>query len=60
MAHEFDRALELKRRTGRPMLFLSKMEDRPLPLGFRRYEDAAVMLPVDSDAAITALLARLG
>ena len=60
MAHEFDVAWKLRRERGRPLLFLSKCVDLPLPAGFRRYEDAATILPVEPDAAVAAFLGRLG
>jgi hypothetical protein len=60
MAHEFDVAWTLCRERGRPLLFLSKCVDLPLPAGFKRYEDAATILPVGPDAAVAAFLGRFG
>jgi len=60
MAHEFDVAWTLCRERGQPLLFLSKRVDRLLPAGFRRYEEAATILPIEPDAAVAAFLGRLG
>jgi hypothetical protein len=60
MAHEFDVAWKLHRERGRPLLFLSKCADRPLPMGFARYEEAATILPVEPDAAAAAFLGHIG
>ncbi|MBN2192914.1 MAG: toll/interleukin-1 receptor domain-containing protein [Polyangiaceae bacterium] len=49
MGFEADRAGWLHRNRGRPDLYLLKTGDEPLPLGFRRYEEAATRLPVDLD-----------
>lgn len=56
IAQEFDVAWKLHHERGRPLLFLSRCADRPLPVGFRRYEEAATILPVEPDAAVAAFL----
>lgn len=58
MAMEFDEALKHCREHGRPTLFVAKRASRPLPLGFKPYEDASTILLGSPEAAVAALLAH--
>ncbi len=60
MAHEFDVATRLCSERGKPATFLFRVEQRPLPPGFRGYEVRAVELPATPDAAAAKVLAALG
>src|SRR5262249_50661017 len=58
MAHEADTACKVARGHERPMLYyLARPSGRRLSIGFRRFEDAAVKLPVDPTEAVQAILA---
>jgi hypothetical protein len=56
MASEFDAAWRLYCDTGRPSLFVLKERNKPLPAGFREYEEASTVLPLGLDDAVAALL----
>lgn len=55
MGFEFDRAGWVHRGTGKPLLFVLKTDDEPLPPWVRRYEEAAQRLPLDLDEAVRML-----
>ncbi len=60
MAIEFETAWKANKATsGRPRLFVLDQTARPLPAGFRRYEEAATLLPCDVDEAVGFLLDRV-
>jgi hypothetical protein len=56
MGFEADRAGWVHRNRERPVLYLLKTGDEPMPHGFRRYEEAATRLPVDLDEAVGVLV----
>jgi hypothetical protein len=56
MAMEAETAWRLTRDQRNLQLFLLKQNENPLPAGFRRYEEAMALLPMDPEAAIAALL----
>ncbi len=60
MAIEFETAWKANKATsGRPRLFVLHQTARPLPAGFRQYEEAATLLPFDVDEAVAFLLAQV-
>jgi hypothetical protein len=56
MAIEAETAWLVTRDHSKPRLFLLKQNEKPLPAGFRRYEEAMALLPMDPKAAVAALL----
>ncbi len=56
MAIEAETAWLVTRDHSKPRLFLLKQNEKPLPDGFRRYEEAMALLPMDPKAAVAALL----
>jgi|GEM_PF-5004273 len=56
MMCELDTAWRLWSQRRRPLLFMLKQNDDPLPLGFRMYEAAITLLPMDGDQAVAALV----
>lgn len=60
MAIEAETALKANKATrGRPRLFVLHRSARPLPAGFRQYEEAATLLPFDVSEAVAFLLDRM-
>jgi len=57
MAIEFETAWKANQASGRPRLYVLGAE-RPLPAGFRQYEQAATLLPFDVNEAVAFLLER--
>ncbi len=56
MMCELDTAWRLRTQHRRPLLFMLKQNGEALPLGFRMYEEAISLLPVDVDQATLAIL----
>ena len=56
MAIEFETAWNANQASGRPRLFVLHRSARPLPAGFRQYEEAATLLPFEVNAAVRCLL----
>jgi hypothetical protein len=59
MAIEFETAWEANQANGRPRLFVLHQTARPLPAGFRQYEEAATLLPFDVNEAVAFLVERV-
>src|SRR5690606_31005816 len=59
MAHEFDVAWKQCRQRSRPRLFVAKATNKPLPLGFKTYEDASTIIVGEPEAVVATLLAHV-